>query len=289
MKKLSALALLALLLAACGTTTESNEGSASTQATAVEALQVNEQPVQSGGEGVENQLSLDGELGLPFGFLPTDSDFLDVFSAPVSKWDCSASTVSGDATDADGDGVAVSATYNIQCTKGFANLPFFDDVVTVERSGTLVMQDADDGDPASGYRASGDFTYSYLDGTFSASHSYDRSWTRTASGYDYDHTNRWSWEAGGVSYAIEHTHGGSYTPDDTDHPFDAGWIQENATVTQYLNEEAVQSVTEEVNLHLNAACDPAADDGTVTFSWSADGLEYTKTATFTGCGEYDVQ
>jgi len=289
MKKLSIVAILALLLAACGTTTESNERSTSTQATAVEALQVNEQPVQSGGENVEYDLSLSDKLGLPFGFLPTDSDFLDVFGTPVGEWDCSASTVSGDATDADADGVAVNATYDIQCAKSFTSLPIFDDVVTVKRTGTLVMQDADDGDPASGYRTTGDFTYSYLNGTFSAHHSYDRSWSRTASGYDYEHTNRWSWEAGGVSYAIEHTHGGSYTPDSADDPFAAGLLNETGSVKQYVNDALQLSVDEATsNLHVNESCSPAADDGTVTFSWS-DGTSYSKTVTFTGCGEFQVQ
>ncbi len=90
-----------------------------------------------------------------------------------------------------------------------------------------------------------------------------------------------------MSYAIEHTHGGSYTPDDAAHPFDGGWIREDASVTHTAG-TVEQTVTEEVNLHLNPACDPAADDGTVTFSWS-DGTSYSKTVTFTGCGDYTVE
>jgi len=305
-KKLTILGVLVLALAACGTTQQGGSGNGgnngdnpgsggqiTNQATAVEALEVSEEPAQSGGEEVESEVSQSDEVGLPFVFVPTINDFLDIFESPVAEWDCSQSTVSGDATDADDDGIAVNARYEIKCTKSFADVPVFDDVVVVERQGTLVMQDADDNDPYSGYHAQGDITYNYVNENFTAHHSFDRTWSRAGNGYNYNLNNAWQWQAAGISYKIAHTHGGSYTPDDSQDPFAAGWVNEQAEVKQFVNGALEYTVKEDVNLHLNQTCDPAADDGTITFTWSLgegnDLMSYSLVVKFTGCGEFEVE
>ncbi|WP_457630726.1 hypothetical protein [Oceanithermus sp.] len=288
-KKLSILAILALLLAACGTTTQQTDdgNTASNQATAVEALEVNEQPTQSGGADIEYEVEddLGEELGIPFDFMPTDNGFMSVFESPASQWDCSESSVTGDATDADDDGIARNATYTINCTKSFTQMPVIGDVVTVERTGTLTMQDADDDDPNSGYTSSGDITYSYLNDTFSVEHKFDRSWQKSGENYSYSHSNAWIWSAGDSSHTVKHAHTGTYIPDSAGDPFAAGQLSESATVKHYLNDTLELTVTEEVNLHLNKSCDPAADDGTIEFTVN----NVSKTVEFTGCGEYEVQ
>jgi len=291
MKKLTILAMLALLLAACGTTTEQTDdsNSAINQATAVEAIEVTEEPTQSGGEEVENEVEVElgDDLGISFSFMPTMDGFLDVFDSPVSEWDCSASTVSGDATDADDDGIAVNATYTIECTKGFDGLPMIGDFVTVEKTGTLTMQDADDDDPTSGYTSTGDITYTYMDGSFTTEHQFSRNWTGNASsGYTYQHSNSWTWAADDeMSYKVEHSHSGSYSPDDASEPFAAGQLVETATVKHYINGTLEQTVTEEVDLHLNKDCDPPADSGSITFT--VNGMDHE--VEFTGCGEYQMK
>jgi len=292
MKKLTIFAMLALLLAACGTTQQNSDGnSASNQATAVEALEVTEQPVQSGGADVEYavETDLEEELGIPFSFIPMDNGFFDVFASPVSDWDCSESTVSGDPSDADDDGIAKNATYNIKCTKKFTNLPMFRDAVIVERTGTLTMKDADDNDPTSGYTSTGDITYSYMNGTFTTEHKFNRSWTKQNGTYAYNHTNSWTWSAGDTSYGVEHAHAGSYTPDDANDPFAAGQLSETASVKHYVDGALEHTVSETANLHLNKACTPPADSGTITFTWSAGGSSVSRTIEFTGCGEYKIQ
>jgi len=296
-KRVTILAMLALLLAACGTTTQTNDdGTATNQATAVEAVEVTEQPTQSGGEDVEYavEIELGGEMGIPFSFMPTDYGFMDVFESPVGEWDCSASSVSGDATDADDDGIAVNATYTIDCTKGFDSLPVIGEAVTVKKTGTLTMKDADDNDPTSGYTSTGDITYSYLNETFTVEHKFDRSWNKGSSSYGYDHTSEWIWSSGDASVSTKHSHSGTYTPDDMGAPFVAGWVDEQASVENYVDGALEHSVSEEVNLHLNKECSPAADDGEITFTWSVaddEGNEvpYSQTVEFTGCGEYQIK
>ncbi len=289
MKKLTIFAMLALLLAACGTTQQNNNGgnSAGNQATAVEALEVTQQPVQSGGAEVEYtvETDLEEELGIPFSFMPMNNGFFDVFTSPVSDWDCSESTVSGDVSDADDDGIAKNATYTIKCTKSFASLPMIGDTVVVERTGTLTMKDADDNDPTSGYTSTGDITYNYMNGAFTAEHEFSRSWTKQNGTYAYDHTNAWTWSAGGVNYGVEHAHRGSYTPDDTADPFTAGQLSETASVKHYVDGALEHTVSETANLHLNKACTPPADSGTIAFTFNG----MTRVVEFTGCGEYEIQ
>ena len=303
MKKLTILVMLALLLAACGTTTnqtdDGNNNSAINQATAVEAIEVTEEPTQAGGEDVENDLLFDDDLdlGLPSDFMPMPAmeNFLDVFDSPISEWDCSESTVSGDATDADDDGIAVNATYDIKCTKSFASLPMIGDVITVERTGTLTMKDADDDDPTSGYTATGDITFKYLEESFTTEHQFSRNWTGNAtSGYSYQHSDAWTWTAGDMSYKVEHSHTGSYTPDEgVSNPFDAGQLQEEGKVSHYIDGDLACEVSESADVHLNKTCSPAADDGEITFSWKVgdeDGAAVSsETVVFTGCGEYHLK
>jgi len=299
MKKLTILVMLALLLAACGTTTKQTDddgNSAVNQATAVEAIEVTEEPTQSGGEDVENDLLLDDELdlGLPSDFMPMPAmeGFLAVFDSPIGEWDCSESTVSGNATDADDDGIAVNATYNIKCSKSFASLPMVGDVITVERTGTLTMKDADDDDPTSGYTSTGDITFTYLDESFTTQHQFSRKWTGNAtSGYSYQHSDAWTWTAGDMSYKVEHSHAGNYSPDDAEKPFDAGQLREEAEVKHYVDGSLAHDVSEVADVHLNKACSPAADDGEVTFSWKVGDsvVVNEETVVFTGCGEYHLK
>ncbi len=303
MKKLSIFALLVLLLAACSTTTKKDNGggNASNQATAVEALDVNEDLVLTSGERAEYDLSLSEKVGLPFGFVPSERDFHLILNSPVSEWDCSESTVSGDATDADDDGIAVDATYEIKCTVGFGKF------AAVERTGTLVMKDANDNDPYSGYHAEGDITYTIGKGIFTVNHKFNRTWTRSDSGYDYEHSSSWSWGSStptpgsskttGESHTIKYAHAGSYTPDqdDNEDPFDAGWIKETATAEQYHGDKLQEKVDSEVNLHLNTTCSPApkADKGTVKYSWTVSNgdeeVAHSVTVEFEGCGQFIIK
>jgi len=294
MKKLSALALLALLLAACGTTTESNEGSASTQATAVEALEATEQPAQGGDEAVVDGVSIKVDLGLGFDLVPGVDFFSDIFMSPVAEWDCSGSSATGNTSDADNDGIAADATYNIECTKSF-NFAGIVSPVEVSRQGTLTVRDADDSDPTSGYYAKGDYTYSYsmLGQEISFGRSFERDWQgNAANGYSFSHTHTWNWNVAGEEHKVVHAHSGSYAPDNSLNPFAAGDLNETGSYEHYLNDSLELKVAEKTKLHLNADCGPAADSGTIEFYIERNGAYSDtpdKTVTFTGCGVYTVE
>ena len=302
-KKLIIISMLALVLAACGNSTQqgdnNDENGAINQATAVEAIEVTEEPAQSGGEDIENDLLLsdDLDLGLPSGFkaMPTVEGFLNILKSPIGEWDCSESTVSGDATDADDDGIAKNATYNIECVKDFAGLPIISELVTVKRTGTLTMKDADDNDPTSGYIANGDITFDYLDEAFTTKHLFSRNWSGNASsGYDFDNRETWKWDEGGMELEVMQVHKGSYTPDDASDPFAAGQLIDNASVKYTVDNSAAQEISAQANIHFNKSCTPAADDGEIAFRWeiSADGNMISaqkKVVEFTACGEYNIK
>ena len=282
MKKLSMIALLALL-AACGTAPHGDEGGhASNQATAVEAIEISDQPANNGSDEVADEVADEnkGDLGISGPVLPDFSHFMEVVTSPVAEWDCSGSSVSGDASDADDDGIAKNATYTILCTKsGFMG------VTEAKREGTLTMQDADDHDPHSGYASSGSFTYSYtvMGRTYSATRAFSRRWTgNAADGYGFDHTHSWTWRAAGREYKVEHARSGRFQPDDADDPFAAGDLSEQGSLKHSVNGGHLVEVGERATLHLKEGCTPPADDGTISFT--ANGT--TKTYEFTGCGRY---
>lgn len=288
MKKLSLAALLLMLLAACGTATQGGSGhQAGNQATAVEALEVSEQPNQAGGDEVVGGVSEDERLGLEFSLLPDLSFFDAVLETPIGDWDCSGSSAEGDLTDADDDGLAKNATYTVLCTKNF-DFMGVSGPVEVKREGTLSVRDKDDHDPTSGYTASGDFTFSYtvLGQGYSVQRSYRRDWTGTAaSGYTFRHEHTWTWSAAGHDYKVEHAHSGGYTPDDAAQPFAAGDLQESGSVEHSVDGGSLVTIEESANLHLNASCTPPADSGTLELTVNGT----TKTVTFSGCGAYDVE
>ena len=285
MKKLSMVALLALL-AACGTTPQGEGGGhASNQATAVEAVEISEQPANNGSDDVADEVADENndDLGISDPLLPDFSHFMEIVTSPVAEWDCSGSSVSGDASDADDDGIAKNATYTVLCTKsfGFAGVSPFE----AKREGTLTMQDADDHDPHSGYTSSGSFTYSYtfMGQTYSATRAFTRRWTGTAgSGYGFDHTHSWTWSAAGNEYKVEHERQGSYEPDDADDPFAAGDLSETGSLKHTVNGSDLVEVRESATLHLKEGCTPPADDGTIRFTVNGT----TKTYAFNGCGRY---
>jgi len=289
-KKLSLAALLLLLLAACGTATQGGSGhQAGNQATAVEALEATDEPNQSAGDEVAEDVSEESEdeLGLGFSLVPDLSYFDAVLDSAVGEWDCSGSSAAGDLSDADDDGLAKNATYTVLCTKSFSFMGA-PSPVEVKREGTLSVQDKDDQDPTSGYTATGDFVYSYtvLGQELKATRSFQRDWSGNADqGYGFQHTHAWSWSVAGNDYKVEHAHGGSYRPDDAADPFAAGDLSENGSVKHYLNGALQVEVSETAALHLNAACTPPADDGTLELTVGST----TKTVKFTGCGEYTVE
>jgi len=286
MKKLSIVAILALLLAACGNTgnNNGNGGNAGNQATAVEAVEVSEQPANNGSDATLDKVIDDegSSLGLEGQFLPDFSKFFEVVTSPISDWDCSGSSAEGDLSDADDDGIAKNATYTIECTKsGFMG------VTEAKREGTLTMQDADDNDPASGYKSTGRITYNYtmVGQTYSATREFSRKWTgNAASGYGFHHTHSWTWSAAGQSYKVEHDRQGNYTPDSADDPFAAGDLSEQGTIKHTINGGDLVEVSERANLHLNNACTPPADSGSITFTYNGT----SKTFTFDGCGSYSA-
>ena len=285
-KKLSIVAILALLLAACGNTGNNNGsgGNAGNQATAVEAVEVNDQPANNGSDTTLDKVIDDkgSDLGLTGNFMPDFSKFFEIVTSPVADWDCSGSSVSGDASDADDDGIAKNATYTIECTKsGFLG------VTEAKREGTLTMQDADDNDPHSGYTSNGSFTYSYtlMGQTYSATREFSRQWTgNAADGYGFHHTHSWTWSAAGHEYKVEHDRQGSYDPDNADDPFAAGDLSETGTIEHTVKDQDNNivsiTVSESANLHLNGRCNPPADSGSITLSWA----DQSKTISLTSCG-----
>ena len=288
MKKLTILAMLALLLAACGTTTQQTDddgNSAINQATAVEAVEVSDQPANSGSDTTLDKVidDMGSDLGLSESFMPDFSKFFEIVTSPIADWDCSGSSATGDLSDADDDGIAKNATYTILCTKSALM-----GVTEAKREGTLTMQDADDNDPHSGYTSNGTFTYSYtfMGQTYSATRNFSRQWTgNAADGYNFHHTHSWTWSAAGKEYKVEHNRQGSYVPDSEDDPFAAGDLKETGSIEHSVDNSNVVSVGETASLHLNSSCEPAADSGSITFTVNGTDHEVE----FTGCGVYRIK
>ena len=305
MKKVTILAVLILLLAACGTSSTNGNGGGnggggngggngggggiSNQATAVEALNVSEEPSQSGDEETVESVSEDGGSGngLPFDLVPNVTGFNDIINSAIGEWQCQQTDAQGDLNDADDDGIAENATYKYECSKDFA---FAMSPVKVTRKGTITAQDKDDSDPYSGYKMSEKAVYSYSMmgvGDVSVTREFQRDWSGNAhDGYTFEHNQSWSWSLPLVrkTIKVEREYRGSYTPDNADHPFDQGQLVSDGAVKHYLNGAQNDELGIHSDLHVNSSCQPAADSGAITFS---AGGNTVKTVEFSGCGVFD--
>ncbi len=261
-------------------------GPASGQAGTAQALELTEDGDQaSGSEASEDTAA---SAGAPFSFVPDLSGFDEILGVAAAEWDCSASSASGDVSDVDADGIAKNATYTIDCVKN-VDLPAPIGQTNVHRTGTITVQDADDNDPTSGYNISGNLTYAYSAGgqNVSATREFSRQWTgNAADGYEFTQNQAWTWSAAGQSYKVASERAGSYDPDSQTDPYAAGLLSESGSVKQYVNGALQITVSETTNnLHVNESCSPAADSGSIVLSWA----DQSKTITFTGCGEFQVQ
>ncbi len=165
-------------------------------------------------------------VGLPVPMIP----ILQAGVAPLSSWswNCQQTTISGNTTDADGDGIPVDATYSGGCS--FTFQPDSGGSVSGSwRFKDLRIVDPDDRDPEAGYRISGEIDWSLtVSGTTHRitwhlrHHDFEKStpgtWTFRYQGRVDSSENVW----------MEYNLSGTWEPDDPQQVEGAGWLTVNS-------------------------------------------------------------
>jgi len=131
----------------------------------------------------------------------------------VGNWSCSNEQVTGDATDADNDGIPVNATYVADCSLS-------DSSSSLTWHVNLTAVDNDDSDPQGGYAISGQVTWTFT----SSGEDYTWTWNithhdlvKTATGYSFTYVGNWAMSSSTHSEAnmtLSYDLSGSWTPAD---------------------------------------------------------------------------
>ena len=216
------LAVLAMLLAACGGQETSGSGTDGT--TSIDVRDVAESLSAANDQLIRaaQPLALAG-VPVPVPLVPLSDA---VAPLDTAAWNCEGVTVSGTLTDADADGIPVDATYNGRCTWSYSGSEGTFSGYWEYRN--LVVQDPDDADPEAGIQSSGTVEWGYEGG----SQPLVWTWTLTqhdlvkqAGGYGFTYKGRWQVVVNATdNYTFDYDLTGAWVPDDATNPWGDGTL-----------------------------------------------------------------
>ncbi len=163
------------------------------------------------------------EVGIPVPMLPFAPFSGGVAAMDTASWNCSDVRVTGNATDADRDGIPVNATYDGRCTW------------SVSGSGgsasgyweyqNVNVQDPDDHDPDAGVRVKGTVVW----GIETADSSVDFTWNivthelvKSGGSHNFNYEGSWTISVDSETYTVNYDMSGTWSPDDPDDPWGNG-------------------------------------------------------------------
>lgn len=177
--------------------------------------------------------------------------------------------VTGDTTDFDGDERPVNLNVVFNCVEdGFV------------LRGTVVVQDADDDDFASGYTVTiSDYELTFDEGDGQESTFIDLSFTLDSESYEADYTfdMRLTTATSSSAYLFDELY--SYTPDSAAFPFASGTLTFGGAVT-LVNGKTFQLGASSDGLHFGDNCAFGVDAGSITFEQASDEVLISYAACF---------
>ena len=204
------------------------------------------------------------------------------------RWSCSEVRVTGDATDADDDGIPKNGVYNGSCqftassdTGGFQVSWRFQD---------LTVQDPDDRDPTAGLKASGTVEWAIDTGdrAYRATWNLNRfEFVRAGEVWNFVQEVDWSLYDGEDTVTLDYTLSGTWTPDDPEDPMAAGTLNGQSDYHGTASDcSGWQLHATFNNVHDNgqkidggsaslSGTDCDGESGSVTITWSPTQICYT--------------
>jgi len=142
----------------------------------------------------------------------------------VASWNCTGVTVTGDASDPDGDGIPANATYNGKCTWSYSGGG--GSVSGYWEYRNVNVQDPNNADPKAGVKVQGTIEW----GVSSSSGSFTSTWTitqhdlvRNGNVYDFTYKGNWTLTVNNSgAYTFDYQLSGTWTPVNANQPWTAG-------------------------------------------------------------------
>ena len=273
--------VLLLVLSACGGTDDGPdsdpEGDATTPLTQQEAQEFVGVALSANKFILEPFLGLGAGSSGPFGLTaPARLNALGLQTSGLSVQQEDCTTLTGNETDADNDGIPVDLTLTADCDQTFEGGRFI-------FRGSVRIQDKDDTNPTSGYSlVYRDYELTVSADGQTATIKLDMNFDLTiGSGvyqadYDYDISVESPEGSGRIVFDYTVT----YTPDNAADPFEAGTFTFDGSL-QYSSEgESYSMTTSSTGLHYSATCGDF-DSGSAQY---ADSAGNTVTLTYNSCG-----
>ncbi|WP_457630382.1 hypothetical protein [Oceanithermus sp.] len=197
------------LLASCGGSSGTTDGDnvADGSASAQEVVA----NLSAGAGQLEEMNSALNNTGLVFA--PSFFGAGEVAPLDTDYWSCSNEQVTGDATDADNDGIPVNATYVADCSISGSTGSLTWHI-------NLTAVDGNDGDPRGGYAINGKVAWVYDSAGENSSWTWNitrHNLTKTATGYDFVYEGSWvssSTASDEGDMTLSYNLNGSWTPAD---------------------------------------------------------------------------
>lgn len=187
-------------------------------------------------------------------------------------------TEGGNTTDADNDGIPVSATYTIDCDYSDPSYG------SLKLTGSFTFSDKDDNDPLSGYTAEvSDYDYTFsADGTnvtFSMDLAIDL--TVTADSYTADYTLNYDLSSAEGSGSLSYDYSLTYRPADASDPFAAGtFVVDGSLDFESGGERYSLTVETTPELLYSSSCDSSFVGGSARYE---DSEGNALTVSYSGC------
>jgi len=145
-------------------------------------------------------------------------------------WDCGSVVITGNRSDADNDGIPVSATYNGRCSWNYSGPEGSSSGYWEYKD--LRIQDPDDHDPHAGASATGQVIFGY------SGNGETLTWTwnlqnheiaKQGGAFRFTYEGSWSVSATGGTYSLSYDLSGSWNPDNSTDPWGNGTLNANGS------------------------------------------------------------
>jgi len=210
----------------------------------------------------------------------------------VTDWNCSHVSVTGNTSDADGDGIPLNATYNGSCSWSYSDAE--GSISGSWQYHDVNVQDPNDRDPQAGVKVKGriDWSLTTSDGSVSINwtivqHDMVKQGNNT---YKFNFKGNWTMSGSGAmgAYNFDYNLGGTWTPDSASSLWKSGTMAATGRFSGNGPSCPGWSASVNINNLHYSSCGVDSGSASYTVHGCQGGSTCTATVTWTGCDNPSV-